>query len=168
MTIIIRNEQPGDEQVIHDLTVKAFEPMPYSNGSEAPIIAGLRQDGDLAVSLVAVEGVDIVGHIAFSPVTIRGAGAGAGWYGLGPVSVWPHRQKQGIGSALVKKGLSILRDRGAQGCVLVGDPNYYERFGFRCDGTLAYQELPSAYIQSLPFGDAAASGELKFSPAFER
>lgn len=166
MTIVIRNEQSGDEQVIHDLTVRAFEPMPYSNGSEAPIIAGLRQDGDLTISLVAVEEADIVGHIAFSPVTI--SGMDAGWYGLGPVAVWPNRQKQGIGSALIKEGLSILRVRGAQGCVVVGDPNYYERFGFRSDGTLAYQELPSEYVQSLSFGEKVASGDLKFSPAFER
>lgn len=162
--MIIRPEQPSDEQAIHELTVAAFEPMPYSDGSEAPIIVGLREVGDLTVSLVAVEGADIVGHIAFSPVTV--GTDSDGWYGLGPVSVWPDRQRKGIGSALINEGLSILRARGAKGCALVGDPNYYRRFGFRSDGRLSYRDLPLQYIQSLSFQDETASGRLKFSQAF--
>lgn len=166
MAVTIRPEKPGDEQAIHDLTVAAFETMPYSNGSEAPIVAGLREDGDLAVSLVAVDGAGIVGHIAFSPVEI--GAASEGWYGLGPVSVRPDRQREGIGSALINEGLSILRARGAKGCALVGDPGYYRRFGFRSDGRLSYGELPSHYVQWLPFADEVAAGSVRFSPAFER
>lgn len=172
MAITIRAEQSGDEHVIHDLTVAAFATMPYSDGSEAPIIAGLRQDGDLTISLVAVEGPDIegpdiVGHIAFSPVRI-GAGASGGWYGLGPVSVRPDRQRRGIGRLLIDEGLARLRARGAKGCVLVGDPAYYSRFGFRSDGRLGYADLPSRYVQWLSFGDEPEAGGLTFSPAFER
>jgi putative acetyltransferase len=166
MTIIIRPEHPGEEQIINDLTVAAFAPMSYSDGSEAPIIAGLRKDGDLTISLVAVEGSDVVGHIAFSPVTI--GTDNNGWYGLGPVSVWPDRQRKGIGSTLINEGLSILKARGAKGCALIGDPNYYRRFGFQSDGSLSYRELPAQYVQSLSFGDKIAFGQLRFSPAFER
>jgi putative acetyltransferase len=164
--MIIRPEQPGDEEIIHDLTAAAFEPMSYSDGSEAPIIAGLRKDGDLTVSLVAVAGADIVGHVAFSPVAV--GAESDGWYGLGPVSVWPDQQRQGIGSALIEEGLSILKAKGAKGCVLVGDPNYYGRFGFRSDGNLSYQELPPQYVQSLSFQGEPPTGQVKFSPAFER
>ena len=166
MNVIIRDEQPSDEQAIHDLTVAAFEPMSYSDGSEARIIKGLRKDGDLVVSLVAVEGMEIVGHIAFSPITINDEGKG--WYGLGPVSVWPHKQRHGIGSALINKGLSILKVKGAKGCALVGDPNYYERFSFRSDGSVSYREVPKQYVQCLQFAGEIPAGELKFSPAFER
>ena len=166
MAVIIRPEQPADEQMIHDLTVAAFEPVPYSDGSEASIIAGLREDGDLTVSLVAVEGSDIVGHVAFSPVTV--GASSDGWYGLGPVSVCPDRQRKGIGSALINEGLSILRAQGAKGCALVGDPDYYGRFGFRSDGRVSYEELPSQYVQRLSFGDEVPSGRLRFSPAFQR
>ncbi|CDX39498.1 putative acetyltransferase [Mesorhizobium sp. ORS 3359] len=166
MAVIIRPEQPGDEQIIHDLTVAAFEPMSFSDGSEAPIIAGLRNDGDLSVSLVAVSGGNIVGHVAFSPVTI--GAESHGWYGLGPVSVWPEKQRQGIGSALINEGLAILRASGAKGCVLIGDPAYYRRFGFRSDGNLSYQDLPAQYVQSLLFGSESATGQMKFSPAFNR
>ncbi len=166
MTIAIRREQPGDEQAIHDLTVAAFKPTSYGDGSEAPIVAGLREDGDLTLSLVAVEGVDIVGHIAFSPITIEGEDQG--WYGLGPVSVRPHRQGQGIGSALINEGLAILKKSGATGCALVGDPDYYKRFGFRSDGSLTYREVPVKYVQSLSFQDETVCGRLRFSPAFER
>ena len=166
MTIAIRDERPGDEGGIHDLTVAAFAPIPYSDGSETRIIAGLRADGDLAVSQVAVEGDEILGHVAFSPVVV--AGCGTGWYGLGPISVRPSRQRQGIGSRLVEEGLSVLRARGATGCVLVGDPDYYRRFGFRSDGSLRYRDIPLEYVQFLSFGAERPAGALTFSPAFER
>lgn len=166
MAMIIRPEQSGDEQTIHDLTIAAFKTTPYSSGSEAPIIAGLRKGGDLAVSLVAVRGEDIVGHVAFSPVTI-GVESG-GWYGLGPISVRPDIQRQGIGSALIEEGLSILRAKEAKGCVLVGDPAYYRRFGFRSYDNLSYQEVPTQYVQLLSFHSEPATGEVKFSPAFNQ
>lgn len=166
MALIIRPEQAEDKQIIHDLTIAAFASVSFSDGSEAPIITKLRNDGDLTVSLVAVRDGDIVGHVAFSPVTI--GTESDGWYGLGPVSVWPDKQRQGIGSALINEGLAILRANGAKGCVLIGDPAYYGRFGFRSDGNLSYQELPAQYVQSLPFQNGRATGQLKFSPAFNR
>lgn len=161
----IRFEKDGDEQAIHRLTVRAFEPMSFSDGTEAAIIDQLRKDGDLTVSLVAVERNQIVGHIAFSPVTI--GGRHGGWYGLGPVSVRPDLQKKGIGSKLIREGLAQLKDRGAAGCALIGSPEYYSRFGFKSDGSLTYQDVSSRYVQWLSFGSSSASGLLNFAHAFE-
>jgi putative acetyltransferase len=165
--IVIRPERPGDEQVIHDLTVAAFAPMSYSDGTEAPIIAKLREDDDLTLSLVAVDDTGIIGHVAFSPVAF-GVEAGGGWFGLGPISVRPDCQRQGIGSALVNEGLAMLRARGARGCVLIGDPRYYGRFGFRSHGRLRYQDVPAEYVQFLSFDGTTPSGDVIFAPAFER
>jgi putative acetyltransferase len=90
-----------------------------------------------------------------------------GWYGLGPVSVWPHLQGRRIGGALIEQGLAELRNKRALGCVLIGDPAYYRRFGFVGDGRLSYRNLPSAIVQWLAFGELTPSGALKFSPGLE-
>jgi len=97
LPITIRPEAAGDEATIHTLTETAFAPMPFSGGTEQHVIDALRKDGDLTLSLVAedahLNSGRIVGHIAFSPVTI--ADGAQGWFGLGPVSVWPELQKSG-------------------------------------------------------------------------
>lgn len=166
MALTIRPEQPNDEQTIRDLTIAAFEPMLYSGGSEAPIIEGLRADGDLTISLVAIEGTDILGHIAFSPVSIEDCEQG--WFGLGPVSVRPEHQRQGIGSALINAGLDKLRTTGARGCVLIGDPAFYRQFGFLGDGRVSYAGLPNEVVQWLSFDGEQPLGRLRYSPAFEQ
>ncbi|WP_163266401.1 GNAT family N-acetyltransferase [Chelativorans alearense] len=163
--MLIRNERPGDEDAIHSLTVVAFEPMAFSDGSEAPIIRSLRKSGDLTLSLVAEEGGAIIGHIAFSPVTIDGTHFN--WFGLGPVSVQPEMQRQGIGKALILTGLEMLKERGAHGCALIGNPEIYSRVGFESDGRLSYGNLDSSYVQRLVLAGPAPQGELKFAPAFE-
>src|SRR5262245_53610407 len=100
----IRVDAPSDHEATYRLTKAAFDPMAFSDGSEADRIDALRRAGDLTLSLVAEEDSGVVGHIAFSPVSLDGHGEG--WFGLGPVAVWPHLQKRGIGSALVNEGLS--------------------------------------------------------------
>ncbi|MCP4073744.1 MAG: N-acetyltransferase [Hyphomicrobiales bacterium] len=161
----IRDEQPADKQAIFRLTTAAFESMAYSDGSEPVIIDALRENGDLTLSLVAVDGGEVVGHIAFSPVTINGVTDR--WFGLGPVSVEPEKQNGGIGSKLVRQGLDWLKSHGANGCVLVGDPNYYGRFGFMSDGNLAYGDVPGKFVQWLSFDGKPPAGVIKFSPAFD-
>ena len=163
--MIIRPEQVGDERAIFDLTLEAFEPMPFSDGAEPLIIDGLRKNGDLVVSLVAVDQAEIVGHVAFSPVTLNGNPGS--WFGLGPLSVRIDRQKTGIGSQLVKRGLAEIKKRGAVGCALIGDPAYYGRFGFLSDGELTYGDVPLQYVQWLSFGAERARGVLKYAPAFD-
>ena len=161
----IRPERPEDAPTIHDLTETAFEGRPFSDGTEAQVIDRLRATGALTLSLVAEEGDDIVGHVAFSPVTIDG-GAG-GWFGLGPVSVWPDRQRAGVGQALVRAGLDRLRAMGAGGCVLLGDPAYYGRFGFRHDPALRHAHGPPWAFQHLTLNGPRPTGEVSFHPAFD-
>ena len=162
--MLIRPEQSGEEQAIHDLTQTAFATMPFSDGTEGPIIDALRKDGDLAVSLVAVEGERVVGHIAFSPVTIEGRHDG--WFGLGPISVLPELQRRGIGKALISAGQDILRRRGASGCALIGDPAYYSRVGFVSNGMLQYGKLDRSLVQFIVYQGPEPHGSLKFAPGF--
>jgi putative acetyltransferase len=127
--MIIRNETAADIEAIAEVTKAAFKTCPHGNHTEQFIIKALRAAGALTVSLVAEIDGKVVGHVAFSPVTI--SDGNPHWYGLGPVSVLPSYQRQGIGTALINEGLSLLKARGGQGCVLVGDPAYYRRLGFR-------------------------------------
>lgn len=165
MTVTLRLERPGDEAAIRALTAAAFRDMPFSDGSEPRIVDALRADGDLSLSLVALNMDDaIVGHIAFSPVTI--SDGTPGWFGLGPVSVIPTRQRTGIGSKLIERGLADLAGSGARGCVVLGDPAYYARFGFAHDPGLAYPGPPAEYFQRLVFSGPPPSGTVCSAPAF--
>ena len=161
----IRKEQPRDMDAIYHVTAAAFETMPFSDQSEPERVNQLRADGDLSLSLVSEVDGQIVGHIAFSPVFFDGAPGD--WFGLGPVSVIPEMQKSGIGKALIETGLAMIKDAGAKGCVLIGDPGYYHRFGFANDGRITYRDLPSEYVQWLGFGDEKPSGVLTYSPGLE-
>lgn len=163
--MMVREERPGDEDVIHDLTEAAFGPMAFSDGTEPRIIRALRDAGDLTLSLVAEEGGVVVGHVAFSPVTIDGVHDG--WFGLGPISVRPELQRRGIGKALVRNGLEILKKRGARGCALIGNPDVYSRMGFDSDGHLTYGGLDGRYVQRIVFSGPPPRGALEFAPAFQ-
>lgn len=94
------------------------------------------------------------------------ADGAAGWYGVGPLSVAPGRQRRGIGARLVQAGLERLRTLGAQGCALVGDPAYYGRFGFANDPALVLEGVPPEYFMTLRLGDAPARGKVVFHAAF--
>ncbi|MEM6586763.1 MAG: N-acetyltransferase, partial [Pseudomonadota bacterium] len=102
--ITIRAEAPGDEATIFKLTEAAFKGMPFSDGTEPYIVDKLREDGDLTLSLVALDKQRIVGHIAISPITITDGTPD--WYGLGPVSVWPDLQRVGIGGTLIRHAIA--------------------------------------------------------------
>ena len=162
--MLIRYETSADIDAIHELTSIAFAPMPYSEGTEAEIIRMLRASGDLAISLVAEEEGEILGHVAFSPVAIDGAHGG--WFGLGPISVKPERQRQGIGKALIAKGLALLEEMGASGCALIGNPDVYRCAGFSSDGKLGYHDLDTRLVQRIVLRGPAPSGTLRFAPAF--
>ncbi len=124
----------------------------------------MRDANALTISLVAVVGKRVVGHIAFSPVTI--SDGSLGWYGLGPISVLPELQKQGIGKSMMHEGLSSLKSLGAKGCVLVGDPGYYERFGFRSLPDLVIDGVPQENVLVLPFEESKTSGTVVFHEGF--
>jgi len=160
----IRPEQPSDIATIRQITKAAFAPMEYSSQTEAEIIDALRKASVLKISLVAVDGGAVIGHVAFSPVTIDGGDYG--WYGLGPVSVRPDRQSEGIGGKLIRDGLSRLTDIGARGCVVLGDPGYYERFGFENDVNLIFEGVPAEYFMRLRFDGPLAVGKVCYHDAF--
>jgi len=164
-SINIRTEQAADTGAIHRLTQLAFEPKAFSDGTEADVIDRLRANGDLTLSLVALVNAEIVGHVAFSPITI--GEFTDNWYGLGPVSVHPDHQYNGIGSALISEGLKILQNQNAEGCALIGDPKYYSRFGFVSNGEVSYSDVPSHIVQWLSFGEQTPAGALIFNTAFD-
>lgn len=162
--VTIREEEPDDAATIHALTEAAFRDMPFSDGDEQELVNRLRADGDLSLSLVAEDAERIVGHIAFSPVTI--SDGTTGWFGLGPVSVWPELQRQGIGSALISEGLARMAAMGARGIVLLGSTEYYPRFGFEHDPQLAFPGPPAEYFQRLVLEGDAPTGTVTYAPAF--
>ena len=163
--IRIRPEEPSDIDAITELTEQAFRHAPHTSHTEQYIVLALRRAGALCVSLVAQQDARVIGHVAFSPVAI--SDGSPHWYGLGPVSVLPEAQGKGIGSALVHQGLEALRAAGAQGCVVLGEPGYYERFGFRSSQGLVLDGVPPEYFQSLAFGAQAASGRVSYHTAFD-
>jgi putative acetyltransferase len=165
--MIIRNETDSDVEAIFKITKAAFEDHPYSNHTEPTepfIINALRAAKALSISLVAEVDRKVVGHIAFSPVDI--SDGSHNWYGLGPISVLPAFQKKGVGKSLIHEGLALLKTLGAQGCVLVGDPKYYERFGFRSFPDLSVEGVPPENILALPFDNHIPQGEVIFHQAF--
>lgn len=172
MTLIIRHENADDIDAIARLTEAAFLNAPHASHSEARIVGALRRRHRLTLSLVAIdeaaaeaENGPLVGHVAISPVTLS-AGT-PGWHGLGPVSVQPQRQGRGIGSALISAALTELRWLGGLGCVVLGDPGYYKRFGFKVREGLELPGVPPGYFQALAFGDEIPTGSVRFDEAFD-
>ena len=161
----IRAEAAGDEDAIRDITKIAFELTSYSDGKEVVVIDALRDASELTLSLVACSEDKVVGQISFSPVTIDAQHNG--WFGLGPIAVHPELQGKGIGSRLVTSGLDRMKQQGANGCVLVGDPAYYSRFGFMSDGALKYRKVPTQYVQRLCLNGPDCTGELLYCKSFE-
>jgi len=162
--MIIRKETQADIEVITEITKLAFENHPYSRNTEQFIINALRAANALTISLVAEIDGKLVGHIAFSPVTF--SDGSKNWYGLGPISIRPACQKQGIGTKLVNEGLNLLKDLGAEGCVLVGDPKYYIRFGFKSPNELKHEGVPQENFLALPFCNRIPKGTVQFHRAF--
>lgn len=163
--LLIRHETRADIGAIDEVTIAAFNTLPISQHTEQFILAALRAAGALTLSLVAEVDGRIVGHIAFSPVTI--SDGSANWYGLGPLSVLPDFQRRGIGSALIQAGLSHLRALGAAGCCLVGHPAYYRRFGFRNIPGLVHAGVPDAVFFALSLDGRMPWGSVEFHAGFK-
>jgi putative acetyltransferase len=162
---IIRNETDADVNPITEVTISAFNTLEISDHTEQFIIEALRSAKALTLSLVAeIEG-QVVGHIAFSPVTI--SDGTLEWYGLGPVSVLPEYQGKGIGKAMIEEGLSRLKNRGAKGCCLVGHPQYYKKFGFVNVTGLVLEGVPQEVFFVLPFDGRFPRGNVTFHKGFK-
>jgi putative acetyltransferase len=164
MQIEITNETAADVAAIRAVTISAFLHATHTSHTEQFIVDALRVAGQLTLSLVAKVDGTVVGHIAISPVSV--SDGATGWYGLGPLSVVPEYQRRGIGSRLVGEALRLLRERGAAGCVLLGEPRYYHRFGFRIDPNLKLPGVPSEYFQAISFEDLRPRGVVSYHAAF--
>jgi len=162
--IVIRDENPQDIIAITELTIAAFATLEISDHTEQHIVNALRAAGALSLSLVAEQSGQVVGHIAFSPVTI--ADRTPGWFGMGPVSVKPEFQRAGIGKALINEGIQRLKAMGAKGCCLVGHPQYYTRYGFTHVPGLGMEGVPSEVFFALSFDGHYPQGEVNFHEAF--
>lgn len=161
----IRSEGVDDRAAIRAVVDAAFKDHPLSNHKESELVDALRDAGALSASLVAEDETGaVVGHVALSPVTI--AGAHRDWYGLGPVAVLPDRQRRGVGRALIETALARLREAGAAGCVVVGEPDYYRRFGFERRHELRFEGATQEVFMALTFGPGAPEGTVDYHPAF--
>ena len=161
----IRAETSADWQSIEAVTVSAFAGAEHTSHTEQHIVNQLRKAGQLSVSLVAEMNGAIVGHVVLSPVAI--SDGARGWFGLGPVSVLPQYQRCGIGSQLIREALRVIRRRGASGCVVLGDPDYYSRFGFRINPDLGLPGVPPEYFQARAFDSSQPRGIVSYHEAFE-
>jgi putative acetyltransferase len=165
LEVVIRPETGADIAAIAEVTSAAFETLEISQHTEQFIIEALRAARALTVSLVAELDGHVVGHVAFSPVTI--SDGSQNWYGLGPVSVLPEYQRKGIGKALIEQGLSRLRGLNARGCCLVGHPEYYKRFGFKNLPGFVHEGVPPEVFVALSFDGNAPRGTVTFHEGFK-
>ena len=164
MDCLIRPEHPDDYTAIYDVTKRAFAAMPFSDGDEQELIGRFRNAGVLALSLVTEMDGGIVGQITLTPAFA--ADGSPGWFALGPIAVAPEFQSKRIGGNLIDAAIAWLRAQDAAGCVLVGNPNYYSRFGFAQYSTLAPEGEPAEYYQILPLRVQEPSVVVGFHPLF--
>lgn len=160
--MLIRDEIPSDIPAIARVVTEAMRLLPQATGTEAAIVERLRAAGAMTLSLVAEEDGAVIGHLAASDARV---GTEDGWGLIGPLAVAPPRRLQGVGSALMAEALRRLR-KTCRGAVLVGDPGYYRRFGFRSFPRLTVEGCPPEVVLALPFGDAEPVGEMIHHPAF--
>ncbi len=121
----IRAENPDDVFAVRHVNEAAF-----GQADEADLVDRLRKSAMSYIALVAVDGGTVIGHIAFSPITMDPPQANLSALGLAPMSVLPDRQRNGVGSALVREGLAACREAGADAVFVLGHPEYYPKFGF--------------------------------------
>lgn len=160
----IRPEWPGDAGAISKVISAAFARRPYASGKEAQLVDALRAARSLSLSLVATLGEVVVGHVAFSPA--RPGDASADWVALGPLAVLPAWQGRGVGGALLREGLVRLRSAGVAGCVVLGNPAYYTRFGFAAAPANAPAGVPADHFMAQAFVGKLPQGPIRLHAAF--
>jgi putative acetyltransferase len=157
--IKVRDETPHDWEAVYKVVSSAF-----GQSTEAKLVEELRAAGDSIVSLVADEDGQIVGHVLLSKMD-----APFPALALAPVSVVPARQRSGIGSALVKGAVNRARNEGWAGIFVLGDPNYYERFGFDREAAAGFTSpYAGRHFMMLKLSPSlpVTNGELSHAPAF--
>lgn len=165
--LLIRAETSADYAAIHRVNELAFE-----RPAEADLVDRLRADNAVTLSLVALEDSQVVGHVLFSPVTVKSEHGEWSAIGLGPVAVLPSHQRRGLGAQLIRAGLDNLRAAGHGVVIVLGHPTYYPRFGFR--PTRGYnirweQDVPDEVfmlVELQPGAVAGRAGIVHYHPAF--
>jgi putative acetyltransferase len=166
--LAIRVEEPHDARAVRRVIVAAFK-----GHLEADLVDTLRRHGKIAASLVATMGHSIVGHALLTDVTLHGPGLAPRGAGLAPLAVRPLLQRRGIGAQLMRAATGCARDAGYGFMVLLGDPAYYRRFGFRAAATLGLAcefDAPEEAFMALelaPGALAGASGLVRYEPEFD-
>ncbi len=166
--VSIREEQQTDHESIDAVIIEAF-----GNRGEADLVDRLRKSRQLTLSLVAVVDSEVVGHVAFSPVTIHSEEGHRQAIGLGPMAVRPASQRSGIGSELIHCGLDMLRERGDGIVVVLGHPEYYPRFGFERSTKHGIQwehDAPEEAFMVMALQEGAlrgVSGTVRYRPEFD-
>jgi putative acetyltransferase len=155
----IRPETHGDQE-----SVRAMHVMSFPSIGEADLVDRLRVDGDAVISLVAIERDNVVGHAMFSRML-----APFRALGLGPVAVLPKYRKRGCAADLIKAGLTLAKVQGWAGVFVLGDPNYYSRFGFAAAAAEGFKTRyagPHFMFLRLANEPASCSGRVDYAPAF--
>lgn len=169
--VVLRIETPGDQPAVRRVNVEAF-----GRPDEADLVDRLRSSGAVSLSMVAEVDGEIVGHLLFSPVTVTSDGAAPRVHagvGLAPVAVALKHQGQGVGSALIRAALEILKSEGHSFVVVLGHPTYYPRFGFERASTWqirsTYEVRDEAFmVQALRSGGLdGVSGLARYRPEFD-
>lgn len=166
LSVLVEPEAPGDEAAIYQVNTAAFD----GRTEEADLVGALRDAGDLVLSLVARYHGEIVGHVAFSRVSIDDAAGPTGGVALAPVGVRSELQDRGVGRELIERGIKLLSERGETVILVVGNPTYYTRFGFTAAAGESYPSVYSgAYFMALLLGEAnpAPAGPVTYPDAFE-
>lgn len=164
--LLIRHEMPEDAPEVRSLLIQAF-----NRPDEADVVEALRSRGAISLALVALVERQVVGHILFSPVTIGAKSSNLKAIGLAPLAVLPDYQGQGIGSQLVQQGLSECRKAGYQIVVVLGEPAFYQRFGFQAASGfgIRYEDVPEAFflLKELQSGALVGrTGIVEYQPEF--
>lgn len=166
--MLLKNEQHKDIERISQIQYAAFKDHPIHAAGAEPvehlIVERLRKANALTLSILAEEKGEAVGHIAISPAVV--GRSSQGWYLLGPVGVMPQHQGKGIGSTLIHEALGRMGNMGADGIVLVGDPAFYKRFGFKNVPGITYEGIPGQFILTLPFTNRNTEGAIVAHEAF--
>jgi len=164
----LRDEDAADVEAIDALTRAAVADHPFGQQTEHLIVRRRRAADALSLSLVASQDGAPIIHAASPPVGFDGRIGG--WLGLGPLSVAPRWQRRGVGSALVRSGLRRLAERGAAGCVVLGDPAYFGRFGFAPQPGSLLPGVPAGHFMALAMpgtADTLPAGTVAYRPAFK-
>src|SRR5690349_5376787 len=162
MQFQIRSEEHKDID-----QVRAILQATFPTDAESKLVDALRANGTALVSLVAVHGEAVLGHILFSAVTTSPPSNAKG-IGLAPVAVRPDMQSQGIGSELIREGLRLCQELGFDYCVVLGNPKYYRRFGFEkaSDSAIGNEYGVDEEFMLIKFLNCDVSGVVKYMPQF--